>query len=459
MRLNRTILSLIGTAVILLIFFSAYIAAYSVYYLDQKQLSEIDRNLKSCAEIGMRISNYQQQKVRFEGMEIDRAKIDTIRLLREMLIKRADFTLNLWVVAKSEFDNQNPDTILYSSLPPQELKILRQKLGDLPAMLQKETVVVTSEYAVFPMNEWGWYGVLVADLSQSELAHRSLVTKVYLFFFGFTTVVVVLLIATIFMTLSSYQKMESGYEQERFLFKSSPDFLLLTDLQGKVLDVGQALLQKIRLNANEVVGRPIGEISWWNHSNNSQSKIQNALIASAKREVINFFASHPTSIGDNLMVHHRILPLYDEHDQVRYILDWGIDATFFEERRKHRAEIETCASYFFENASEAFLVHGMQRGIIVANMAAQLLFKVKEVGELIGNNLADLSPMNQGAGEDSNSVLIEAFALAMGKGNHRLDWTIRNFEGREEIVSLLIMRGVLGPEQVLYISIIPKQQK
>ena len=456
MKLNRTLLSIISTAIILLSFFSAYMAIYAVNYIEQKQLIATQLSLLSSAEMAMRITNYQSQKVRFEGKEVEKAKVDSLRLIKEMLNKRHDISLHTWVGQKSATDITKSEQIHYTSLSPQELKLLQQRVGELSNLKLDETAKVFQDYVVFPLNEWGWYGVIVVDLAliKQEIAEQSL--RIYLFFLFFVLVVMSILLGIIFYTLANYQKVELGYDQERYLFKSSPDFLILFDVSGKVVDASEVLLDKMRIKADEIVRRSAADIPWWNHSNNSLQKMQNALSACQKREVVNFFAQHPTAMGDNLQVHHRVMPLLDEREQVRYILDWGIDADFYGERKIHRDELTTCASYFFENSSEAFIVHGIQRGIIVANMAAQILFKVRDISELVGNNLADLSPMQQTGGEDSTTFLTESFALAMGKGNHQVEWILRSYEGREIKVNLMLMRGVLGPEQVLYISLVPQ---
>lgn len=454
MKLNRTLLSIICTAIIVLLFFTAYFAIYAVNHIEQKQLKTIQLSLYSNAEVAMRISHYQNQKVRFEDKQVDKAQIDSLRLIKEMLNKRKDIALQMWIGKKVSTDIDLSDQILYSSIPPQEIKRLRQKIGDFSQLTLEDAPVVFRDYVVFPLKEWGWYGIIVADMLvfEQELAQQS--TQLYLFFLFFALVVIGTLLGIIFYTLANYQKVELGYEQERFLFKSSPDFLILYNNEGRVIDVSDALLDKMRMRADEVLQRSASDLPWWNHGSNSLQKMENAYGVCLTRQVVNFFAQHPTITGDNLQIHHRIMPLLDEHEQVRYILDWGVDSDFFGERLKHRDELTTCASYFFENSTEAFIVHGIQRGIIVANMAAQQLFKVKDLGELIGNNLADLSPLQQSGGEDSSAHLVEAFSFAMAKGSHQVDWSIRNYEGKELKVNLMLMRGVLGPEQVLYISLV-----
>ena len=129
MKLNRTLLSIISTAIILLSFFSAYMA--------------------------MRITNYQSQKVRCEGKEVEKAKVDSLRLIKEMLNKRHDISLHTWVGQKSATDITKSEQIHYTSLSPQELKLLQQRVGELSNLKLDETAKVFQDYVVFPLNEWG----------------------------------------------------------------------------------------------------------------------------------------------------------------------------------------------------------------------------------------------------------------------------------------------------------------
>ena len=217
MKLNRTLLSIISTAIILLSFFSAYMAIYAVNYIEQKQLIATQLSLLSSAEMAMRITNYQGQKVRFEGKEVEKAKVDSLRLIKEMLIKRHDISLHTWVGQKSATDITKSEQIHYTSLSPQELKLLQQRVGELSNLKLDETAKVFQDYVVFPLNEWGWYGVIVVDLAlvKQEIAQQSI--RIYLFFLFFVLVVMSILLGIIFYTLANYQKVELGPEQVLYI--------------------------------------------------------------------------------------------------------------------------------------------------------------------------------------------------------------------------------------------------
>lgn len=452
MKYHQLQLTFIGLFLASLIFVSSYFAIFltseigEIFWRDQQVV------VTNSVQVVTRIANYQMQKVRFESKEIERAKTDALRLIKDTFAQRADSPLYLWIGSYADSENLDRAQTLFSSISEKEFSVLKDEIGRLEPYLEGKIPTNHKEFSIFFVRDWGWVGILGHDSQRvkNHIAQENF--RIYVFFSCYVLFCVCVILLMLYLVYRDFQKVETGFNRESYIFKSSPDYLILMEPDGKIVDVGQNLLMKIRLHQNEVIGRKISDLPWWDHSLNSRNKITLALEASREKKIVNIFAQHPTGLGENIQVNHRILPLYNDQDNVAYILDWGMEADLLDQRIVHRDELNICASYFFENSSEAFLVHGVQRGIIVANCAAQRLFAVKEVAELIGNSIADFSPELQPSGEESLQLLTEAFSIAMGKGEYSLDWILHTSQGKTIATTMNLMRGVLGQDQVIYIS-------
>lgn len=149
MKLNRLYLIIISLTLLVLFFTSIYVGVYfaskfeSIYWKNHLQF------LDAGAQVATRIANYQSQRVRFEGKDIERAMADTLRLIKDTLVLQNESSSYIWIGRYIEAADKHQDQVLYSSISESEQKKIQAKIGSLNPYLSGERPARNKEFIVF----------------------------------------------------------------------------------------------------------------------------------------------------------------------------------------------------------------------------------------------------------------------------------------------------------------------
>nr|WP_315213849.1 EAL domain-containing protein [uncultured Duganella sp.] len=106
----------------------------------------------------------------------------------------------------------------------------------------------------------------------------------------------------------------------------------------------------------------------------------------------------------------------------------------------------------YENTSDAVVL--MRDGRVVgANPAALAMFECDGPADMLGQELADFSPLQQAEGALSAPLLRERAARAHGDGNHRFEWCCVGRRGRQFWAEILMTAVAQADGALLYTAI------
>ncbi len=418
-------------------------------------IENLKEGLSRRAELTHGLAIYQNKLVKLKEKKLDQAMSDFVDTLKVSNFAEKHLRSNLFV--GRVLPNQKLEVLFYSGETRPKDRFLTMIIdgyshqdylsGSNPVHFENG-IIVTKVYRP-------WQIVVLSGI-ETELIHRSLSSinlSIQLFFTFLTLGIFLAAIALYIFFHKEWERAEGSYFREKLLFKNHPDFVMMLDFEGKIVEVSKGVLESIRMNMDEICGVNVWDTFWWGHSKVSADQIRDAIDSVKDGGSARFSSEHPTAIGDTLLIHHRILPVFGDDNHVKYILDLGSSSS--EDQELHRAEFinNITSRYFFDNCPEAIVVHGLERGIISANAAALQLFSLFETSELKGHTLADFSPEFQKGEEDSASYLNEIFSRAMAIGTEREEWVLRDFHGGEHHVELLLFRGEVEGEPALFLII------
>ncbi len=121
------------------------------------------------------------------------------------------------------------------------------------------------------------------------------------------------------------EKLRERERQFRAIFNATFQYMGLLDPNGILLEANQSALDLVGVPAGEVIGRPLWDTPWWNHSAELQSRLREAVKAAAAGEFVRFEAFHPRPDGSLTAVDFSLKPVRDETGRVTLLVPEGRD--------------------------------------------------------------------------------------------------------------------------------------
>ncbi|GGY23081.1 hypothetical protein GCM10011289_28550 [Paludibacterium paludis] len=180
----------------------------------------------------------------------------------------------------------------------------------------------------------------------------------------------------------------------RRMLDSLSIFVGILSPDGILLESNRAPLDAARIAAAEVIGRPLWECYWWNHSPAVQACIRHAVGQATSGSVSRFDTDSRMAQGELVAVDFMLSPVRDEHGRISELIASSIDIS----QRKRSEEALRLSEERFRQVVEA-----VPEGLVVVNTSGQIelvnqrmshLFGY-ERDELVGHPLAMLVPETQ----------------------------------------------------------------
>ena len=139
--------------------------------------------------------------------------------------------------------------------------------------------------------------------------------------------------------ITERRKAESQAQKVQGIFDNARSFIGLLDVDGTLLEANPIALQLIGVKKDDVIGCPFWDTPWWNHSEELQAQLKEAVRKVADGETIRFEANHRNSVDEEISVDFSLSPVYSLGEVV-YLLSEFQDVT---ETKKLQRDIEEVA--------------------------------------------------------------------------------------------------------------------
>ncbi|MFC7187474.1 PAS domain S-box protein [Halorubrum yunnanense] len=173
------------------------------------------------------------------------------------------------------------------------------------------------------------------------------------------------------------EERERRRNERRFqsLFEDPGMLVAMLDVDGTLLQANENALAYIEETADEVIGEPFWEASWWSHSAELQDDVEEWIRRAADGEYVEYESSIPGPDGDTWHVTGVVRPVSGDSGSVESLVVSARDVTkrhrqqreLFEERERFRLLTESVDDY-------AFLIIGEEGDIQTWNESAEQMF-------------------------------------------------------------------------------------
>ena len=152
----------------------------------------------------------------------------------------------------------------------------------------------------------------------------------------------------------------------------------LLDLEGRVLEVNNAPLDRAGLQRKDVVGKLFHQAPWWSYDDQVQAQLLTAMAAARTGKVVRYDVD--VKMGDEIVpIDFQIAPVRDEQGMVVALIPTAVDIS-----KRRRAEMQSQRhKQMIDQAFDAVMVVDMS-GLIVETNLAQIQMTGFSREELIG---------------------------------------------------------------------------
>jgi PAS domain S-box-containing protein len=138
----------------------------------------------------------------------------------------------------------------------------------------------------------------------------------------------------------------------RAVYDLSYGFIGLLSPEGLLLEANHTSIEFAGIKPKDVIGKPFWETPWWNHSQEMQKKLQNAINEAAKGNTIRYEATHPDINGKVHIIDFSLKPVFDEYGKVIFIIPEGRDITERKEAEFKLAEAQIKLTSVLESTND-----------------------------------------------------------------------------------------------------------
>lgn len=117
----------------------------------------------------------------------------------------------------------------------------------------------------------------------------------------------------------------------RTFFDQATNFAAILDLEGRILEINRVSLELGGYARAEVIGLPLWECRWWDHSNDLAASARAAMLAAAGGETVRRVLSYRALDGSERYAEVVVAPVRNEEGAILFLAATGVDVT---ERRR-----------------------------------------------------------------------------------------------------------------------------
>ena len=123
-----------------------------------------------------------------------------------------------------------------------------------------------------------------------------------------------------FQDITEFKKNELKFEG---IFNSTFSFIGFLDLDGTLLDANETALKVADLQPEDVIGKPFWDCYWWQISKETQEELKRNFYKAVKGEMVSYEVKVWTANKISTTILFSLKPIFDEHNNVVYILPEG----------------------------------------------------------------------------------------------------------------------------------------
>jgi len=220
------------------------------------------------------------------------------------------------------------------------------------------------------------------------------------------------------------QKLIESEEDYHLLFNKSPDYIYVTDIDGKILDVNQSFLDRMGLTKEEYRG--LNSLDFF-AGNNYEKLTETVELIRKGEEVKGVEFKARTPKGNIYEYEINSVPLIQD-GKVKKVLNIARDITERKKAEKLLKQSEEKYRMIFNGANDPIAILDEEK-IIDCNNITLELFGYKNKEEIIGNPPWKLSPNKQPDGKDSVKKANEFIKKALLGESQRFYWKHRRKDG------------------------------
>ena len=113
----------------------------------------------------------------------------------------------------------------------------------------------------------------------------------------------------------------------RAILDQSSQFVGLCRPDGILVEANETALRFAGVSLDSVVGRPIWETPWWNHSAAEQQRLRDAVAQVAAGELVRYETTHRATDGAMHTIDFSLKPIRDEDGRILWLIPEGRDIT------------------------------------------------------------------------------------------------------------------------------------
>ena len=156
-------------------------------------------------------------------------------------------------------------------------------------------------------------------------------------------------------------------------------FIGMVQTDGTLLEANRSVLEVANLKPEDVLGKPFDETYWWSFSEESRSRLRQAISRAAQGETDRYDAKVRLSENSYMSIDFMIAPIFDDEGQVKYLIPSGFDITeriqlyeeLQEEKRKVTSMLNSIPGIVYEGSGD--FDASTQNMDFISNYAEQML--------------------------------------------------------------------------------------
>ncbi len=182
------------------------------------------------------------------------------------------------------------------------------------------------------------------------------------------------------------KRLQKTYRRFKAIFNDPTTFLGILDKDGTLLSANQASLEFIGADEKEVEGKKFWNTPWWDHSEQLQNRLKEAVKKTSSGDYDQFEAYHVGEKGEDIFVDFHIRPVKDKDGEIISLIVEGNEIT----KRKEMEDELKRKEVYLEHTPE-FIVALDEEGEIKywSPSPSDLGFDSLELDDLVENNVFD----------------------------------------------------------------------
>jgi PAS domain S-box-containing protein len=161
------------------------------------------------------------------------------------------------------------------------------------------------------------------------------------------------------------EALKASERHSQHILDSLFSFVGVITLEGILLEANRTALEAADLSAEDVLGKPFDSCYWWAHSAETQARLRAAIRQAVTGEMVRYDANIRIKGGRIIPIDFTLMPVFDEMNQVEYLIPSGIDITERKQAEQALQESERRLRLALSNAQAGFWSWTISTGEIV----------------------------------------------------------------------------------------------